>query len=369
MRMGLEAAGWRVHYANDIDRKKYEQYRAHFRDADAHFEVEDVNLLDASGIPPTTLATASFPCTDLSVAGERRGIREGESSAFWGFVRVLREMGACRPPIVLLENVVGFLTSHAGRDFVDAMAALNGLGYAVDPFILDAKWFVPQSRARLFVVASMQAHQADPEPVQVSRLRPPALRGVVVGHPEIRWACRTLADPPEASDRKLMDVLDDLPHDSGEWWPSDRVDYLAAQMSVRHRLIVDESIRKRRWSFGTVFRRVRRQPDGEKRSMAELRVDGIAGCLRTPKGGSGRQILVKMGYGKLRARLLTPAECARLMGADGFAVSGSDNDALFAFGDAVCVPAVTWIAHNYLNPLAAELGITHAVGARKVKAG
>ena len=84
--------------------------------------------------------------------------------------------------------------------------------------------------------------------------------------------------------------------------------------------------------------------------MAELRVDGIAGCLRTPRGGSGRQILVKAGFGEFYARLLTPRECARLMGTDDFTISVSLNQALFGFGDAVCVPVVEWIAENYLNP-------------------
>jgi DNA (cytosine-5)-methyltransferase 1 len=44
------------------------------------------------------------------------------------------------------------------------------------------------------------------------------------------------------------------------------------------------------------------------------------------------------------------------MGADDFAmnVDLSLNDALFGFGDAVCVPVIEWIAQNYLNPLAAE---------------
>jgi DNA (cytosine-5)-methyltransferase 1 len=85
--------------------------------------------------------------------------------------------------------------------------------------------------------------------------------------------------------------------------------------------------------------------------MAELRTDGIAGCLRTPRGGSGRQILFKAGKGKYFARLLTPLECARLMGAGEYRISGSLNQALFGFGDAVCVPVIEWIAENYLNPV------------------
>ena len=85
--------------------------------------------------------------------------------------------------------------------------------------------------------------------------------------------------------------------------------------------------------------------------MAELRTDGIAGCLRTPRGGSGRQILFAAGRGRFAVRLLTARECARLMGADDFKINVPLNQALFGFGDAVCVPVIGWIAQNYLNPV------------------
>lgn len=94
--------------------------------------------------------------------------------------------------------------------------------------------------------------------------------------------------------------------------------------------------------------------------MAELRVDGTAGCLRTPRGGSGRQILFKAGYGKYFARLLTSRECARLMGAHGYRIKVPLNQALFGFGDAVCVPVIGWIAKYYLNRVADELAENRA---------
>jgi DNA (cytosine-5)-methyltransferase 1 len=84
--------------------------------------------------------------------------------------------------------------------------------------------------------------------------------------------------------------------------------------------------------------------------MAELRTDGIAGCLRTPRGGSGRQILFKAGRGKFQVRLLTARECARLQGVpESYAINVPLNQALFGFGDAVCVPAVEWVARQFLN--------------------
>ena len=92
--------------------------------------------------------------------------------------------------------------------------------------------------------------------------------------------------------------------------------------------------------------------DGRKQSTAELRTDGVAGCLRTPKGGSTRQILVRAGKGQFDARLLNAKENARLMGADDYVLDASLplNRVLFGFGDAVCVPVITWIAHHVFNP-------------------
>ena len=153
MRIGLERAGWSIAFANDIDEDKWEMYRTHFGNT-GKFAVGDIHKLDVSMIPDVALATASFPCNDLSLAGARKGLAGEQSSAFWGFVNVLTELGLRRPPMVLLENVAGFLTSNNGDDFRDALIALNRLGYAVDAFIVDAVRFVPQSRQRLFVVAT-----------------------------------------------------------------------------------------------------------------------------------------------------------------------------------------------------------------------
>ena len=87
-----------------------------------------------------------------------------------------------------------------------------------------------------------------------------------------------------------------------------------------HRATAEEAIRKRRWTYGAVFRRVR-----QGRTVAELRTDGIAGCLRTPRGGSARQILFKGGYGRYQFRLFSPRECARLMGADDFRIEAPNE--------------------------------------------
>ena len=359
MRLGLEKAGWCTVFANDIAEDKYEIYAGHFGDAVQHFLLGDIHDLKADEVPPVGLATASFPCNDLSLAGMRRGLGGKQSSAFWGFVRILDEMRDRRPPLVLLENVPGFLTSRAGKDFQAALAALNRLGYAADAVMLDAEWFVPQSRLRLFVIGVMQSgdptwQTRETSAFYQSTLRPSALAGFIFEHPEIRWRIRDLPDPPRRRET-LKDILDDLPNDSPYWWSKERTEYLVNQMSPRHANLLRSMQDKEAWSFGTVFRRVR-----NGRSMAELRTDGVAGCLRTPRGGSGRQILVRAGYGEVWARLLTPRECARLMGAGEYTIEAPLNQALFGFGDAVCVPVVSWLARHYINPVASDL--LHALG-------
>ena len=88
--------------------------------------------------------------------------------------------------------------------------------------------------------------------------------------------------------------------------------------------------------------------------MLELRFDDVAGCLRTPEGGSSRQVLVLRQGTDLKTRLLTARETARLMGApDSFKLPGSYNDGYRAMGDAVAVPVAKWIARYLLAPLAA----------------
>ena len=346
MRLGLERAGWQVSFANDIDPKKAEIYQAHFGKED-HFVLDDIHRLDPTDVPCVTLATASFPCTDLSLAGGREGLAGLHSGALWGFTDLLAGLGDRRPPLVLLENVVGFLTSQGGEDFHEAMLRLNSLGYAVDAFIVDAVRFVPQSRQRLFVVGVQEAHTS--VHANESETRPRLLTDFIERHDDIHWNLRFLPALPTHG-LLLSDILDDLADDDLHWWSTERTTYLLNQMSLRHTATAAAMVAAPAWNYGTVFRRMR---NGS--SMAELRTDGIAGCLRTPKGGSGRQILFKAGFGRFFARLITAREAARLMGADNYNITVPLNQALFGFGDAVCVPVVEWIAANYLEAVLEEL--------------
>jgi DNA (cytosine-5)-methyltransferase 1 len=348
VREGLLASGWSCVYANDIDPRKRALYEARFGRSD-HFHEGDVwRTAEAAGRIPGRpfLATASFPCVDLSLAGHYRGLQGDHSSTFFGFARVLAALAGRRPRAVLLENVTGLLTSRKGEDFAAVARTLAELGYWLDAFVVDAKHFVPQSRPRVFLVGVAEGPRAPgaarrPSP---DGLRPARLLALMerVSLPT-GWLFLDLPALPVR--RTQLAELIDL-DDGQEWWDAGEVERHRRMMSDRHRRQVERLLAEGGTHVGTIYRRVRH---GSQR--AEVRLDGVAGCLRTPRGGSARQIVIVLERGRVRMRWMAPREYARLQGAGDFPLVGDRIRLLYGFGDAVCVPAVRWIDQHVLSPL------------------
>lgn len=350
-RMGLERAGWRVEFANDWDDKRAQIYEGFFDD---RYEIRNIFSVSHEQVPHATLATCSFPCIDLSLAGKQAGIHGQHTGAFWGFYEILRNQGLTSPSIVLLENVPGWLYSNGGEDFYATAAALNTLGYACDVFVVNARSFVPQSRPRVFMVGvkgtSTSSGLAHP---RSKRLMPPKLKGLIDGNSTINWLRLNVPDPPPLRNEGFSsEIVEDLPEGSALWWSEEKVDKHLRMMSPAHLELVQYLKIRDEISFRTFFRR--RRAEGQR---AEVRSDDIAGCLRTAVGGSGKQFMVAVGRGAIRMRTLTAREYARLQGVpDDFPiVANSESQSLSAFGDAICVPVVTWIANEVLNPLIFEM--------------
>lgn len=350
-RLGLEAAGMSVVWSNDISEKKSAMYRRQFPDQPGHnLVVGDLGSLAADqAAPPVDLAWASFPCTDLSLAGTRAGLHKGiASSTFWHFIKSLSRLGKDRPPVVALENVTAFATSHSGRDIASAISSLNGLGYSVDVLSMDARRFVPQSRPRLFLVGALNP---PPDTDDANDLRPPWLQSVLAD-PSLRIHRAKLPNPPQHLESGLSQHVEQLERSDPRWWDANQVGAFVDSLSDIQRSRFDRLVAGETTSHRTAYRRMR---SGVARW--ELRSDELAGCLRTPSGGSSRQAIVVAGRKEFSVRWMTPLEYASLMGAREYPLDGvSVNDAYFGFGDAVCVPAVTWLANNYLNGLIAMRG-------------
>lgn len=359
-RLGLEP-DFACVFANDIDPAKAAAYRAAFPPGD-DMRQGDIWKLNSSDLPgQAALAWASFPCQDLSLAGARRGLAAPRSGAFWGFHRLIGKLAheGRAPDVLALENVTGLLSSHGGADFTALIHALDDLGYRAGALEVDAALFTPQSRPRLFIVAARNApaHLAASGPSEP--FHSAALRGVVARLPDTlrkHFVWWRLPAPPKRNTR-LADLLDEAP--GAPWRSAEQTARLIAQMSPLQRARLDAVAESGRSEVGAVFRRIRIER-GERVQRAEARFDGLAGCLRTPAGGSSRQLLLFVDGVDIRSRLLSPREAARLMGApEHYPLPASQTQALHLIGDAVCVPVVRWLSQHLLAPLAG------AVAARK----
>ncbi|MES1200789.1 MAG: DNA (cytosine-5-)-methyltransferase [Pseudomonadota bacterium] len=358
-RLGLEPAFACV-FANDIDPAKAAAYAQAF--SGAEMRQGDVWTLSSADLPgQAALAWASFPCQDVSLAGARAGLAAPRSGAFWGFHRLIERLARERraPDVLALENVCGLLSSHHGADFAALVSALDGLGYHVGALEIDAALFTPQSRPRLFVVAAREAppaHLMLREPA--APFHSPALRAVVANLPERqrkRWIWWRLDAPPTRNTR-LADLLEDnLPLDDAE-----KTARLIALMSPLQRTRLEAIQKSGRREVGALFRRIRVE-NGERVQRAEVRFDGLAGCLRTPAGGSSKQTLIFVEGDHISSRLVSPREAARLMGApDEYPLPAGQTAALHLLGDAVCTPAVRWLSQHLLTPLAGVNTLQHA---------
>jgi DNA (cytosine-5)-methyltransferase 1 len=342
VRMALERNGVEVVWANDIEPIKQRMYAENFP-AD-HFHLGDVREVRGADIPEVDIATASFPCTDLSLAGWRRGLAGSGSGMFYEFARVLGEMGDRRPAAVLLENVPGFATSHGGADLRVAIEQLNALGYWCDLLQLDARSFVAQSRPRMFVVGTLEplAERA----THVDHVRPAHLVSFAARHPELLFHAPPLP-PLTAVDTAgdLAGIVERFTPGHQVWWDRHRTQRFMSSLAPLH----VERLHTLRHAPSTTWRTAyRRTRNGA--ATWEIRADSIAGCLRTARGGSSKQAVVEAGGGTARVRWMTAREYARLQGVpDTFRFGAvSETQAQFGFGDAVCVPVVEWIVRHHL---------------------
>ncbi len=366
-RAGL-GEGWNCVFANDFDEKKASSYRANW--GGDQLLVEDVNLVVAEDIPgQADLTWASFPCQDLSLAGNYGGIghwadreqtRSGTFWPFWRLVRNLREDNRA-PRLIVLENVYGTLKSNGGRDFAAISDCFSSAGYQFGAMIVDARHFLPHSRQRLFVLG-VRSDIAIPSGLKADGptdlWHPQALfnaYGQLSAEAKNNWIWWNLA-PPAKMTIRFADLIQDEP-EGCEWHSDTETAALLGMMNARHLGKVEAAKNVRERVVGTVYKRTRVE-GGVKAQRAEVRFDDLAGCLRTPSGGSSRQSIIVVEGPRVRSRLLAPREAARLMGLpDTYKLPAKYNDAYHISGDGVALPVVRHLANNLFEPILATNGL------------
>ncbi len=359
--MAREGLGspWNCLFANEFDLKKTAIYKKNWP-TPAVLKECDVGKLKSSDVPGhADLAWASFPCQDLSLAGAGAGLNGDRSGTFWPFWRLMQALIEERraPTFVVLENVYGTLTSRAGKDFTAICSTYAKAGYRFGALVIDAVHFVPHSRPRLFVVGvrdHVLFHEGlvDSAPSRQSPWRP---RGLIDAFdrlpPKIKekWIWWSLPIPTKRN-VAFSDLIEENPN-GVEWHTAAETAKLLRMMTDIHREKLDAAKSSGRRTVGAVYKRTRLDEFGRKAQRAEIRFDDVAGCLRTPAGGSSRQVIVVVEGDKIRSRLISPRETARLMGLpDGYKLPANYNEAYHLTGDGVAVPVVRHLATHIFEP-------------------
>lgn len=346
--------GWQCTFANDISEKKAEAYRANW--GAEHLTVTNVFDVKANELPGTAdLAWGSFPCQDLSLAGNGQGLEGERSGAFWGFwklVQSLKREGR-KPRMVVLENVYGTLTSRDGKDFEQIAKAVAKEGYVFGAVVMDAVHFAPQSRPRLFIIG-VAADSVVPDSVHAA-LPSPAWHpdAVIRAYNQLpkaakaAWRWWNPAMPAQRANT-LDDIIEREPT-GVRWHTAEETEKLLSMMTDVNRRKVMEAQRFGSLKAGTIYRRTRKNVQ-----RAEVRFDGVAGCLRTPAGGSSRQTIMVVDGPHVRSRLISSREAARLMGLpESYQLPSRYNDAYHLLGDGVVVPVVAHLRQHVLTPILA----------------
>lgn len=369
-RAGL-GSGWRCAFANEFDVKKSIIYRKNWGEPDV-LKIADVRTLGTADLPGVAdLTWASFPCQDLSLAGAGAGLRGDRSGTFWPFWRLMEGLikENRTPKIIVLENVCGTLTSHDGKDFAAICSCLRRADYYLGALVMDAVHFVPQSRARLFVVgvrADLVAAASSMAAPAASTLWHP--RALINAYEKLtppikeRWIWWN-PPAPRARTSTFADLIEDEPI-GVKWHTTSETRRLLELMSDINLAKVEEAKASGVRMVGTVYRRTRRDEVGRKVQRAEIRFDDIAGCLRTPAGGSSRQVIVVVHGANVRSRLISPRETARLMGLlDSYELPVNYNEAYHLTGDGVAVPVVRHLARYIFEALLVPLTPTSRIAA------
>ncbi|RMU28610.1 DNA cytosine methyltransferase [Pseudomonas avellanae] len=353
--------GWNCLFANDMDRVKAATYiqnwgGSHFDGRDIH----DVKIEDLTG--NGDLAWASFPCQDLSVAGNGLGIGNSDSEgstrsgALWPFLELINGLRkeSRQPPLLVLENVVGLLSLEGGRDFAAICLRLGEIGYRYGAVIIDTKHFLPQSRPRVFIIALLR-EIAIPDKLDYGMAteswHPPTLMRSfrsLSQQAQADWIWWDLGSVPTLKQGALQSLIQ---FEGVEWHTSEETQKIISRMTPIHVARLEKAKAANIASIGSLYYRMRREGSVNKQ-RAEITFSDVLGCLRTPRGGGSRSRIIVAGNGEVKTRLLSIREAAALMGLETtYVLPEAYQHAFKVIGDGVAVPPVRFLAERLLEPL------------------
>lgn len=149
--LAFEKAGFKVVWANEIDKYACRTYRLNF---DESILVEgDIQDISTDSIPDFDVLVAGFPCQAFSSVGLLKGFEDPRGNLFFETARVI---AAKKPRVVFFENVANLIKHDSGNTFDTISRTMEELGYYMTYKIMNASDYgIPQQRNRIYIVASL----------------------------------------------------------------------------------------------------------------------------------------------------------------------------------------------------------------------
>ena len=341
--LGLKEAGVQVgwHGFSDIDKYANKVFKERFPDAEELGSIETINI---DKLPRIDIVTFGFPCQDLSIAGRRKGFDGSRSSLFFKAIEIIERK---KPKYFVFENVKGFYSSNAGKDFTTALQTVADIGYDGGWQLLNTRWFLPQNRERIYFV----------------------------GH--IRGECRPKVFPIKGNDKELenerqIEVVGhsgsggqrgDIYSPNGLMSCLSATDYKQPKQILNQIGVIGKDSEATRVYDTTCARTIKNGggmgaktglyeiPEATKKGYA-VAEEGDSINLSQPesktrRGRVGKGVAQTLDTGMQQytiqsgIRRLTPTECERLQGfPDGWTEGQSDTQRYKQMGNAVSVPVV-----------------------------
>jgi DNA (cytosine-5)-methyltransferase 1 len=161
--LGFGKHGIKTEWAIENDPYAVQTYRLNFpdvrviNDGDAHASICDVSVKKFD-LAKVDVLHAGFPCQSFSAAGERRGFEDPRGKLFFEIIRILKEFGDDRPPVLVFENSPYIRAGEGGSWFMEIANQIRNAGYWFrDSNVAELDCYeltpLPQQRKRLFMVA------------------------------------------------------------------------------------------------------------------------------------------------------------------------------------------------------------------------
>jgi DNA (cytosine-5)-methyltransferase 1 len=323
-RFGFEQAGASCVFTSEWDKFSNQTYKENFKSG--HEICGDIREVVTDKIPTHNILVAGFPCQPFSIAGVSKknalgsphGFKcETQGTLFFEIQRILEEKN---PEAFLLENVKNLKSHDKGRTFAVIKRTLEeDLGFKIIPKIIDAKYFVPQHRERIYIVGFKKDSKVD-------------------------W--EKLFDWDEFKIPKNNLTLDSILHpENGKEKPEPPYTY-GKNAEVAEKYTLTDHL----WEYLQRYAEKHRAA-GNGFGFGLVGRSDIARTLSARYYKDGSEILVMQSKGK-NPRRLTPRECARLMGfPETYKIPVSDTQAYRQFGNSVVVPVIKEIAGLIIKAL------------------